>query len=1019
MTCAPGRVSILFALLAITVLSVRAKGDDAADGRIDFARDVQPIFAARCYECHAGARAESGFRLDQRLAGLAGGDRGPAIVPGKSGESPLVKFISGGDADLTMPPEEPRLTEKEVTVIRTWIDQGADWPEEASESRASEHWAFQAPQRPELPAVQQSAWIRNPIDAFVLSRLEKEGITPSPEADRVTLVRRLHLDLLGLPPTPDEVQAFLLDNRPDAYEQLVERLLASPHYGERWARHWLDLARYADSDGYEKDLPRPYAWRWRDWVIEAIQRDMPFDQFTIEQLAGDLLPDATVAQRQATGFHRNTLTNREGGADPQEDRAKAMVDRVSTTASVWLGLTMGCCECHSHKYDPITQREFYGMYAFFDAAREVDLRAPIAAEEAVYAEAKRKHDEEQQRLEAALAQYEQEELAAQLVSWEAKLTSKRTQWERLVVPSAVSAEGATLAVQEDGSVLASGTSAEQDTYTLTWKGNLSGVTALRLEAMPDDGLPGKGPGRSSQGNFVLSEITLTGQDDAQTTEVAFVGSGANFSQKGFGVERCIDRQADTGWAISPQMGREHLAWFELAKPIEMPGDAKWRLTLRQEHGKQHTLGRFRISVSRDPLPLAQPGLPNDVRIALDVPTQDRSEEQQAVVRTYAQQQDKKWNQLNDAVKKQAQQAPKAPKATTPTLARDENPRVTHVHIRGDFLRLGPEVKPHTPGVLPQLQAQAETADRLDLARWLVAPGHPLTARVAVNRIWMWHFGRGLVASVDDFGTRGDRPTHPELLDWLADEFVASGWSLKQLHRLMVSSATYRQSSAQREELAVRDPENQWLARQNRMRLEAELIRDVSLAASGLLNRQVGGPSVRPPIPAGVADLGYANSVKWPESSGPDRYRRGLYVFVQRTVPYPMLVAFDAPDGAVTCARRERSNTPLQALTLLNDQVFFECAQSLGAKLATMPAATPQERVATGFACTVGRMPSPVENARMLELLTQAEREFSQHAERAAQVAGTFVPENGDTAACACWTIVARALMNLEEFFTRE
>ncbi len=687
---------------------------------------------------------------------MAGGDSGRAIEPGKAAESLLIEYVSGA-ADTVMPPEGEgdRLAPEQVGLLRAWIDQGAPWPDDGAPASGTDHWAFRPVARPEVPSLKERSGVRNPIDAFIRARLEAEHVAPSPEADRPTLIRRLSLDLLGLPPSPAEVEAFINDEHPDAYERLVDRLLASPHFGERWGRHWLDLARYADSDGYEKDSPRPNAWRYRDWVIAAINHDLPFDQFTTQQLAGDLLPGAGLNVKAATGFHRNTLTNREGGVDKEEFRVAAVVDRVNTTGTVWLGLTVGCAQCHTHKYDPILHREYYGLFAFFNTANEVDIPLHTPEEVAAHAKAKAAFDAETRWLKERLDAYD----------W----------WTR------------------------------------------------------------------------------------------------------------------------------------------RPRQKVWEFSL--------FLGRFPIR-----------GLPDEVVMILLIPPEQRVAAQAEWLAEYHRSIDPEWTRRNAALTGRARKAPKLPDRAIPTLAEDPKPPATHLLIRGDFLRKGDTVAPGTPAVLHPMPASGKVPDRLDLARWLIDPANPLTARVTVNRAWHHLFGRGLVASVDDFGTRGDRPSHPELLDWLATEFVRLGWSRKALIRTIVVSATYRQTSRSRPDLHDRDPNNVWLARQSRLRLEAEVLRDVALATGGLLAPRVGGPSVRPPQPPGISELTYAGAAKWVESTGPDRYRRGLYTWFQRTSPYPMLMAFDAPDSNVCAVKRERSNTPLQALTLLNDAAFFECAQALGRRI---------------------------------------------------------------------------------------
>jgi mono/diheme cytochrome c family protein len=819
-----------------------AKLPPAATGTVDFLRDIQPILAARCVSCHGAARQRGGLRLDSAADTLKGGDTGVILKPGDAKTSRLLFLIAGLDKEIKQMPPAPKkvLSAEEIGKLRAWIEQGARWPKDvvitSTENTKPTHWAYQPIQRPTPPTV-ATAWKRsNPIDAFVQARLEKEKLTPSPEADRVTLIRRLSLDLLGLPPTPQEVDAFLADTRPDAYQHLVDRILASPHYGERWGRHWLDLAHYADSDGYEKDTGRPYAFRYRNWVIDALNRDLPFDEFTLEQLAGDLLPNATVEQKVATGFHRNTLTNREGGVDQEQFRVEACVDRVNTTGKVWLGTTIGCCQCHDHKYDPLSQREYYQFFAFFDSDREVDIPAPLPGEEEKLRPQKEAFAKKSAELQAAVATYQRDVLPDQAWKWELSLKP-------------------------------------------------ADVTALPAP--------------------ILALVR-----------------------------------------IEPAL-RTAQEWQELAA----------------HHGKS----------------------------------------------------DKKLAELNKAVSDHARSEPKVTHAQTLTLSAA---RKTHVMIRGDFLRKGVEVEADTPSVLPPLPAGYKHT-RLDLARWLVDPANPLTARVTVNWVWHKYFGRGLVATLEDFGTQGEKPSHPQLLDWLASEFVRQKWSLKALHKLIVTSTTYRQTSALRPELASRDPLNILLARQARHRLEAEIVRDNALAASGLLNPAIGGPSVRPPQPAGISELTYAGSARWVESVGPDRYRRGMYTWFQRTSPYPMLMTFDAPDSNVCCVRRDRSNTPLQALTLLNDTVFVECAQALGKRVVDDKPSDVKERVRYAFRLCVAREPSVAELERLVRLYDELLAKCRAKPDAAAKLIGKMKPAGADVPEAATWVALARTLLNLDEFVTRE
>jgi hypothetical protein len=812
----------------------------AAAEPIDFQRDIRPILVRTCQKCHGTEKHKGGLRLDDGAEALKGGNSGPVIKPGDANNSRLLHLVAGLDPDLRMPPRGPALTAVEIGRLRAWIDQGAKWPREpataAGAGQKSRHWAFLPPQRRPAPRVADRNWVRNDIDAFVLARLEAEKVAPSPEADRATLIRRLSLDLLGLPPTPQEVAAFLADTQPDAYARLVDRLLASPHYGERWGRHWLDMARYADSDGFEKDTGRPFAWRYRSWVIDALNRNLPFDQFTTEQLAGDLLPGATLEQKIATGFHRNTLTNREGGVDREQYRVEQVVDRVNTTAKVFLGVTMGCCQCHDHKFDPFTQREYYQLFAFFDSDVEVDLPAPLPGELEPYKVKKAEFDRKKAELHAALAAYKKEQLPAKEQKWEASLQLA----ERAKLPAQIAA-------------------------------------LLLVE-------PAK-------------------RNAKQKQEVA-----AHYAK------------------LDPRLA-------ELTKAITA-----------------HELA-----------------------------------------------------------------APKLTQAQTLAVGA---PRKTHVMIRGDFLRPGVEVEPGTPAVLPPLHA-AEKQTRLDLAKWIVDPANPLTARVTVNWVWQRYFGRGLVATLEDFGTQGNRPSHPELLDWLATELIRQEWSLKALHKLIVTSATYRQSSKARPELVARDPLNVLMARQNRLRLEAEIVRDVALASSGLLNPTIGGPSVRPPQPAGISELTYAGSARWVESTGPDRYRRGLYTWFQRTSPYPMLMTFDAPDSNVCCVRRERSDTPLQALTLLNDTVFVECAQALARRALKERSGGPPEQIRYAFQLCLGRKPTASELAVLGHLFKELQLACKAKPDAAAKLVGKPLPASVDVAEAAAWVALARTILNLDEFVTRE
>lgn len=842
------RVFLLFSVLGLLV------GHLPSIEAADFVKDVQPILNKHCVSCHGPEKQRASLRLDSARGIHTGGNSGPAVVAGKADQSLLVQALTGSNDVKPMPPKGPRLSADEITLVRNWIDQGAKIPpgERMVVSRPkSSHWSFQPVVRPPVPDVKQRDWPRHSLDHFILARLEKEGIRPSPEADRITLLRRLHLDLIGLAPTPEEIDAFLRDGSPEAYERVVERLLASPHYGERWGRHWLDLARYADSNGYSIDSARTI-WKYRDWVIEALNADQPFDQFTVDQLAGDLRSSSTLQQKIATGFHRNTQINEEGGIDLEQFRVEAIVDRVNTTGAVWLGLTLGCAQCHDHKYDPLSQKEYYQVYAFFNNSDDpkLDLITPEVRQRRV-------------RLQGELNRLQQSLYAL----------------DRL-----------------------NGDSLER------WVGSLD-PEARKL-------LP-----RRIQ---TLVALPPNGRNARQMQEL-------------FAAYRDLDKL-------------RHVTG-SLAGPFA---------TLANAHlVKKRVFLERRIDELKKALPVT---------------------------------------------------------VTTMVLNERKMPRTTAIQLGGDFLKLGAVVRPDVPGVLPPLPEKA-TPTRMDLAEWLVNGKNPLTGRVLVNRLWQHFFGLGLVETENDFGTQGTKPSHPELLDWLADELVRRGWSLKQMHRMIVTSATYRQSSKSRPDLRTLDPRNRLLARQNRIRLEAEIIRDVALGSSGLLTTTIGGPSVFPPQPPGVYSLTQVPK-NWVASEGPDRFRRGVYTYFWRSAPHPGLTVFDAPDATATCTRRNRSNTPLQALTLLNDQAHLECAQALAANL-LQQTGTDEERLVLGYRRTLSRTPGTQEIRILHQLLIQQRQALATDAQEArALIQRTALP--GVTSSeQAAWIQVARVLLNLDEFITRE
>ncbi|QDV18800.1 Planctomycete cytochrome C [Gimesia panareensis] len=1011
-------------------LSANEKSSPAA--QVDFAKQIRPLFQAKCYSCHGREVQEGGFRLDLKSRALEGGDSGVAIKPGKSHQSELFHRVSGtGDGDK-MPPEGEGtpLSKEELALVKTWIEQGATWPEIDGQQKlpGSDHWSFQPIQDVQPPQVQQTDWVKNGIDAFILRKLELEKVTPSPEADRSTLIRRVYLDLTGLPPSVEEWKRWTSDPSPQWYESMVDHLLDSPHYGERWARHWLDLARYADSDGYEKDSKRPHAWRWRTWVINALNSDMPFDQFSIEQLAGDLLPDPETSQLVATGFHRNTLINREGGTDPEEDRVKRTVDRTNTMGSVWLGMTVECGQCHTHKYDPLTQREYYRLYAFFNSLTEPDIGAPLPEERAAFEKANQVYQKAHAPLVKAVQDYEQHQLADALAKWEQQKPEQKPVWTILQPDTVQAKQNTTLSIQPDRSILASGENpGRAEIYTITFKTDLQNINGIRLEALTDPSLPHQGPGRSPTGDFELTMLTLKAAPlDApeKTTEVKLEKAQASYEMAGYKVDRVINNSPHTGWSISPQEGKKQIATFETKEPFGGEQGTFITVSLQQSTTRKvyHNLGRFRLSLTTGKKPLPLTGMTDLIAETLNTPVDERTSIQKAELLEYYRTIDPQLKKLKAQELVHRKKAPKNPAETTKAQVVDhlKTPRKTHLLVRGDFLNPADEVKANTPAVLPPLQTDNPT--RLDLARWLFDPRHPLTARVTVNRIWSRYFGRGLVPTINDFGTQGEPPSHPELLDWLATQFRDQDWSLKQLHRLIVTSATYRQSSEKRPELAERDPYNTWLSHQNRLRIEGEIIRDEALSVSGLIKHKIGGRSVNPPQPEGIASLGYANSVKWPTSKGDDRYRRGLYTFFQRTVPYPMLMTFDSPDSNLSCTRRERSNTPLQALTIWNDPVFFECSQSLGSRIVSETQtknASLDQRIQHAFELCLTREPTASEMKIIKQLYQEQTRLLKSDPKLVSELTNTQkIPAGSNPQEIAAWIIIGRVLLNLDEFVTR-
>jgi len=746
---------------------------------------------------------------------------------------------------------------------------------------------------------------------------------------------------------------------------------------------------------------------------------MPYDQFAIEQIAGDLMPNATLDQRVATGFHRNTLTNTEGGVDQEQFRVEAVVDRTNTTGSVLLGLTVGCAQCHDHKYDPISQRDYYGLFAFFNNSDEKNVPAALDPELDAYKKAKADFDAQLAKFRQDIEAYKTE-LAKSLPEFEAKQPLTGPEWTPLDPVGFLSAGGAAFAKQEDGSLLVSGNSSLKDRYMVAANAKLTGVTGFRLEAVADPSLPKSGPGRAPDGNFVLTEFSVTAAqmtDPNLTQPVTITGAWADREQPDFPVSAAFDTKQDTGWAVGHTAGTNSVAVFQCDRIPGFSDGATFTFTLNHQYQSQFALGRFRLLVTT-----SQPetlSLPDDVRAILKTPAAQRTDEQKNALLDYYGKFDPKMRELRAALIGYQRGEPKPPATIAQTIAAAVTPRVTRILTRGDFLRPAEEVQASAPTIFAALKPRGEAPDRLDLARWIVDPSNPLTARVEVNRVWEHIFDRGLVYTSNDWGTRGEKPSHPELLDWLASEFMAKGWSQKELIRTIVTSATYRQTSRTREDLREVDPLNILLARQGRFRVEAEITRDLFMTVSNLLNPAVGGSSVRPVLPAGVTDLSYAGSVQWPTSNGADRYRRGMYIFFQRTIPFPSLMTFDCPDSNVACVRRTRSNTPLQALTALNDPVFFECAQAFGKRIDnTLTGETP-ERIQQAFRVALGRDPSTSELDTLARLVEDQRVNYGKDPEACKKLSGETEGDPAVLARKAAYVSLARVLMNLDEFMTRE
>ena len=977
----------------------------AVRAKVSFNDQIRPLLSNRCYRCHGPDEEDrkAKLRLDTREGAMKEKGGFSAIVPGNIEDSELIFRIVTDDEDEMMPPpgKGERFSREEIDLFKQWIKEGAEY---------EVHWSYTKPVRPEVPVIEESVMkVRSPIDAFILDRLKKEGLSPGKEADRYTLIRRVSLDLTGLPPTKEEVDAFISDKSADAYEKLVDRLLAKPAFGEHWARMWLDLARYADSAGYADD-PGRTIWAYRDWVIRAFNANMPFDQFTIEQIAGDLLPNPTEDQLIATAFHRNTKTNNEGGTSDEEFRNAAVVDRVNTTMATWMGTTAACAQCHTHKYDPITHAEYFSMFAIFNQSEDADRRneAPIIQ---VMGD---RNKEQAHALAAEIAKLEKE-ITQQVnpapkvfAKWEADLKAAAGRWQVLSPKTMTSSSGATFKEGSDGSVLVSGKTAGTDDYTITASTKLKKITAIKIEALAYDKLGSGGPGRN--GNFVINEIEL----GAGSSKAAFSNATSTYDQSQFGAASAIDGNAgkDSGWAVGGALGRDHHLAVELAKPLT-GGEVTLKLLQRYPN---HALGRFRISVTDAPGPSV--ALPDSLVAILKKPEAQRTDAEKATVLSLYQKTNPEALALNQKLADLKKQLEAVKPLTTVPIMRElpkAKHRKTHIQLRGSYLSLGEAVGPGVPKVFGSLP-EGVNPDRLAMAKWLVDRENPLTARVVANRFWENLFGVGIVLTSEEFGSQGERPSHHELLDWLAIEFMDGGWDVKKFLRLLVRSSAYRQNSHVTDDMAARDPDNRLVARGPRVRLSAEMIRDQALAVSGLLSSKMYGAPVRPPQPNLGLRAAFGGGTDWQTSTGEDKFRRGLYTSWRRSSPYPSMATFGAPNREVCTVRRGTTNTPLQALVTLNDPVYIEAAQALARRMAAHQGSI-ADRIKLGFRLTLARPPKEVESARLIALYDSTRTKYAADKKLAKEMATNPIgpiPVGGDVVELASLTVVANILLNLDE-----
>ena len=1032
---------IIFGLLCLAATARQGMADTKA---ISFNKDIRPILSDRCFTCHGpdAEKRQSGLRLDTVTDATAALESGSyALVPGKPSKSEIIARINSKDPDIVMPPPEvgKPVTQEEAQLFAQWIAEGAQY---------EKHWAFEQIKRPVVPDVIDTKWPLTPIDNFILARLEQEKIAPSQNARRKTLARRVALDLTGLPPSPEVAEKFLQDDTDGAYERYVDALLTSPHYGERMAIEWLDAARYADSHGYQTDSSRSN-WPWRDWVIEAFNRNLSFDQFTIEQLAGDMLPHPTRDQIVATGFNRNHRINGEGGIIAEEWRVETVIDRVETTGQTWLGLTVGCARCHDHKYDPLTQREFYSLFALFNNVPETGTimgksnrsggnSAPIHL----------LPDENQVKEIAKLEQVvanakdalsaEEENFSTLLEAWvhetKSLLGTPGQVWKPIEPNVATSAGGATIHVDGDGTCLVEGDRPPQDSYTveaLIPPGDFGG---LRIELLPVEGLAGGGYGRGGNGNVVVTKIEaeIHPPGDGKAVPIVFKRADASYQQKGWEAAKLLTGKKGDGWAIDghlQDLKKQRTVALFPQKSVTVQDNSRLVVTVRQEsRHPEHTIARFRVAYSaEDPSIIGVKGirLSKQVRDGLSATADERTQEQQKELEKHYRENVSGPIQQAEATRDAAQKSLESFRNRIPSamVMKEGAPREAFVLLRGEYDKRGEVVEPGLPAFLPPL-SDGENADRLSLARWIVSRENPLTARVWVNRMWERFFGVGLVKTSENLGSQASYPTHPALLDWLAVDFMESGWDVKRFVKQLVTSRVYQQASAVSPEALMKDPENILFARTSRIRLPAEIVRDVALDTSGLLVKKIGGPSVRPWMPDGVWDetSKYGDLRGYKPATNEDRYRRSMYTIWKRTAGPPTMLLFDAPNRETCTVKRSRTNTPLQALALLNEITFVEAAQGFARRMLTEGGSGAADRIRFGFQLALGRKPTKHE-LQTLEKGLAADRKFfhsdTHAAEKLSKVGVVPPPKDVPLPDYAAYTLVANVLLNLDEFIMRE